>query len=90
MSKDDDTPITSLSGGYPLLQSMATELANQLDDVTTFDGLRVRRQLRAIIAIMAGWGPQNQPTKEDRKRLIDELFAAVKEASSLTSNQQEK
>ena len=81
--KDDITPIMTVSGGYPLLQSMGSELADQLDNVHTFDALRVRRQLRAIVAIMASWGINNQPSAEERKNLIDELIQAIKEASSM-------
>lgn len=81
--EDDITPIKTVSGGYPLLQSMGNTLADQLDNVHTFDALRIRRQLRAITSIMASWGFQYQPSAEERKVLIDELVQAIKEASSM-------
>jgi len=77
---DRDTPITNLSGGYPILQNMANELAQKLHGLGTLEALTVRNQLLALTSIMASWGPDNPPTPEERRRLLDELSKRIKQA----------
>jgi len=81
--RDGDTPITSLSGGYPMFQTLAEEIGKKLESIHTPRAAELRDRLQSIRAVLLSWGPQNQPTQEERKRLVDELIATVKEASAL-------
>lgn len=84
MSHDDDppTPVDG-SGAYPILREGAQELADKLLPIGTRTAMLLRQRLLAIAAILRSWTPMDRPTDDDRRRLIDELVAATKEATPL-------
>jgi hypothetical protein len=84
MKNDErDTPIRSPSGGYPLLQGIAKELILQLLAVPSDEATQARRRLLALVSILESWGLSNQPTFEEKKRLIDELSEAIRQAHEM-------
>lgn len=86
MASDDGppTPVRG-SGSYPGLQQGARDLAAQLQPLAAFDpgAEQLRKQLIAIAVLLGAWSPQNQPTKEDRTQLVNELVEATKRAMAM-------
>ncbi len=83
----DDGPPTPVrgSGAYPGLQQSARDLAAQLLRIAAVDpeAESLRKQLLAIAVLLSVWSPQNQPSKEDRTKLVDELIEATKKAMAM-------
>lgn len=81
---DDQDPATPIrtSATYPILRTMAEEEIARLGAYVPFSASVIAR-LRALVALFGAWSPQNQPTDDERRRLIDELWDTLKDAGKI-------
>lgn len=84
MAEDEAEPQTPIrtSGTYPILRTMAEEEMSRLAKFVP-ESTPIIARLRSLVAILASWSPSNQPTDEDRQRLIDELWDTLKDAGKM-------